>query len=87
MNIRPTRFLETGASEIIFEIDKKILKKLVIIKKIWIKLIFRRYISLDQGNLCKFKAIYTANDKNNMIKVEKKDLKAKAKQFINKKQQ
>lgn len=47
MYIKLTRFLEVNALKIMFDIDKKILEKLVIIKKICAKLIFSKYISLD----------------------------------------
>lgn len=47
VHIRPTRFFKTSMPEMMFETDRKILEKLVIIEKICIKLIFGRYISLD----------------------------------------
>lgn len=65
--------------KIIFDIDKKILKKLVIIKKFYIKLIFGKYINLQQNNYYKLNAIYIANNKYNMIKTEEKNLKSKVK--------
>ena len=45
--IGPTEFLESGTPEVVFDIDKKILERLVIVEKICAKLIFGRYISLD----------------------------------------
>lgn len=64
-----------------FNINKKILKKLIIIEEFYIKLIFSRYINLNYGNYYKFKVIYIANYKNNIIKLKKKNLKIKVKQF------
>lgn len=87
IHIRSTRFLEANVFKIMFDIDKKILEKLVIIEKICAKLIFGRCVGLNWGNYCKLKAICTANHKNNMIEAEEKNPKAKAKQFKNKKQQ
>lgn len=69
MHIGPNRFLKTGISEIVFDIDKKILKRLIIIEKIYAKLIFCRCVSVNWGNPCKLKAIYIANHKDNIIKI------------------
>lgn len=87
IHIRLTRFFEAGAPEVVFDTDKKILKMLVIVEKIYAKLILSRYISLDCDDYCKFKAPYIVNHKHNMTKTEKVDPKAKAKRLKNKKQQ
>lgn len=44
--IRLNWFLKISMAKLIFNIDRKILKRLVIIKKISIKLIFSKYIDL-----------------------------------------
>lgn len=85
MDIRLTKFLKAGILKIVFNIDRKILERLVFIKKIYTKVIVNRYINLNWDYYYKFKAIYIFNYKNNMIKIEKKDLKTKANQLKNKK--
>lgn len=85
MHIRQTRFLETIISEVVFYIDEKILEKLVIIEKMYAKIIFSRCIGLDKGDDYNIKATCIANHKDNMIEVEEENLKAKAKQLKNKK--
>lgn len=47
MYIRPTRFLEAGAPEVVFDTDGKILEELVIVERIYAKLIFSRCVSLN----------------------------------------
>lgn len=47
MHIRLTEFLKADVPKIMFDIDKKVLKKLVIIKKICAKLIFDKCVSLN----------------------------------------
>lgn len=79
--------MEVGVPEMVFNTNRKILEELIIIKKIYAKLIFSKYIILDWDNYYKFEAICNTNYKNNTIKVEKKDLKTGAKQFKNNKQQ
>lgn len=79
MHIKPIRFLKFGAPKVIFDIDGKILERLIIIEEIYTKLIFNRYISLNWGDYCKFEAAYTINYKNNMIEAKKKNFKTKAK--------
>lgn len=44
-------------------------------------------VGLSQSNFCKLGATYTINHKNNIIKAKKKNLKTKAKELKNKKQQ
>lgn len=70
--IQLTKFLKVDILKILFNIDRKILKKIVVIKKIWTNLIFSKCIRLNWCNYCQFKAIYTSNHKDNMIKAEKK---------------
>lgn len=69
----------------IFDIDRKILERLVIIQKICAKLIIGRCVGLDWGNYCKLGAACIANYKYNIIEVEEENLKAKIKQVKNKK--
>lgn len=45
--IRLTEFLKADIFELILDKDRKILEKLVIVEKFYIKLIFGRYIVLD----------------------------------------
>lgn len=59
---------------------------LVIVKEIYIKLIFARSIHLDKSNHCKLKVVYIVNHKDIIIKAKKKNLKIKSKQ-LKKKQQ
>lgn len=59
----------------LFNKNKQIYKKLVIVIKIHVKLIFRKYFSLNQDEYCKFEAIDMANHKNNIIKAMKKNFK------------
>lgn len=47
MHIESTRFLKTAISEIVFDIDRLILKELVILKKIYAKLIFSTHFYLN----------------------------------------
>lgn len=47
MNIRSIRFLKVSIIKIVFDINRKILKKLVFIKKVYIKLTVNRYITLN----------------------------------------
>lgn len=84
--IKLTGFLKASAFMIVFDIDKKILEKLVIIQNIYTELLFSKYISLYKSDYYKFEVVYTANYKNNIITIEKKDPKAKAKQLKNKNQ-
>lgn len=86
MHIRFTGFLKASTPEVVFDINKKTLKRLIIIEKICVKLIFDRCVGLDWVDYCKLEATYTTNYEHNMIEVEKEDLKAKAKQLRNKKQ-
>lgn len=81
-----TRFFKVGAPEVMFDTNKKISKMLVIVKKIYAKLILSRYIGLNFSDYCKLKAPYIVNHKHNMTKTEKVNPKAKAKQLKNKKQ-
>lgn len=46
LHIRLTWLLKTSTSKLVFNINGKILEKLIIIKKIYIKLIFQLYVSL-----------------------------------------
>lgn len=41
------RFLQTSASKVVFVTDRKILKKLSILKKICSKQIFKKYVGLN----------------------------------------
>lgn len=70
--IELTRFLKIGTFEIIFNIDRKILKWLNIIKKPCAKLILGRYMSLNYGNYCKLQIVYIANNKNKIIDIKKR---------------
>lgn len=76
MRIEQTEFLKAGVPKVVFDIDGKILKRLIIIKN-FAKLIFGRCIGLDWNNNCKLEAICIVNNKNNIIKAEKEDLKSK----------
>lgn len=69
----------------VFDKDEKILKELVIIKKICIKLLFGRSVSLNKSNHCELKTAYIVNHKYNIIKIKEENIKAKAKQLKNKK--
>lgn len=71
-NIKLIEFFEAFITEIIFVIDKKALKKLVINKKIYVKLIFYKYISLNWGNYYKFKAFYYLIIKITWLKQKKR---------------
>lgn len=82
MHIGPTRFLKVGVTKITFDIVRKILEGLVIVEGSCVKLIFGKCVNLDWGNYSKFEAVCITNHKNNMIKVEKKDEKAKAKEQV-----
>ena len=84
MHIGPTGFLEVGMPEIVFDIDKKILEELVIIKEIFTKLIFGRCVGLNWDDHCKLETAYSANYEHNMIEAKEEDPKAKTKQFKNK---
>lgn len=82
---RLTGYLETGALEVVFDTDGKILEQLVIVEEICAKLIFSQYVVLDWNDYCKFEAVCTANQKNNIIETEEEDSKIKAKQLKDKK--
>lgn len=84
--IKPTEFLKAGIFVIIFDTNRRILKKLVIIQNIYTELLFSKYISLYKSNYYKFEVVYTANHENNISTIEKKDSKTKVKQLKNKKQ-
>lgn len=45
--IKLTKFLNTNILEILYDLNKKIKKRLVIIKRICKRLIFNSYVSLD----------------------------------------
>lgn len=45
--IRLTGFLETNVSKIMFNIESKILERLMFVKRIYIKLIFGKYVGLN----------------------------------------
>lgn len=62
-SIRLTGFSKSNLPELVFDIDKKILKKLVIIEKICKKLLFSLKIRLDWTNHSQFKATYNVNYK------------------------
>lgn len=85
--IGPTEFLKGDPPKVLFDIEVKILEELVIVKEIWAKLIFGRYVGPDWGNHRKFEAVCTANYKDSMIEAEEKNPKAKAKQLKNEKKQ
>lgn len=63
-----------------FILNRKILKRWVIIKRICIKEIFYNCINLNLDYYQQFETIYITNNKNNPIKINlKDDLKAKIK--------
>lgn len=77
MHITSTRFLEACAIKVVFNIDRKIPKRFVTIKKICAKLIFAKYISLDWKNNCKFKTPLLLTTKITWLKWKKKIQKPK----------
>lgn len=85
MYTRLTGYLETGALEVVFDTDGKILEQLIIVEEICAKLIFSQYVVLNWNDYCKFEAVCTANQKNNIIETEEEDSKIKAKQLKDKK--
>lgn len=86
-HVKSSRFLKVGVSKVMFDKNRRILEKLVLVKKICVKLFFGRCVDLDLSNFRKLKFVCTVNHKNNNIKLKKENLNAKMQQFKNEKQQ
>lgn len=78
--------MEASTLKVVFNTNKMILEKLIIVEEICVKLIFSRCVGLNWGDYYGLKVTYTANHKYNMIEVEEKNPNTKAKQLKNKKQ-
>lgn len=85
MYIEVAGFLEVSASQVIYSIDRIIIKGFVYIicwRDLW-KAQFYRFVGLDLSNCDKFKATLVNNVK--LVEDKKKDFKALAKQYKNEK--